>query len=274
MPQQESLAGAPHTVGVRSVRGDLVDESQKEIGTARIHAIAGEAADAGLEPLLPEIVRRQFHAGGPARDGAGRQFHGVPLGFVGAAALFEHARQHRHIDVGVIVHAHFALAFMQAMQTPDILRDGASPGNGHGQKKRVEARLVEALPDESTRGQHHLRPLRSADPRERGRQRLRAHPAAERDDFESRVGKATGKRFKMLDTFGQHQRRASGGGAVRYISADRRIARLVRDQLAAEAMEFRAGIGLGVAARSKPVGRTSARRENGCPTVGTRPSAR
>ena len=79
------------------------------------------------------------------------------MGFVGAAPLFEHTGEHRLVKIGVVVDAHLTLVLVEAMQTSNILSDGASPRYRHCQEQGVEAGLVEALADESARGQNHLR---------------------------------------------------------------------------------------------------------------------
>ena len=64
-----------------------------------------------------------------------------------AAPPLEHPREHSHIEVGVVVDSHLALAFAQTVQPARVLGDGAAPRHGKRQKQRVQARIVEALAD-------------------------------------------------------------------------------------------------------------------------------
>ena len=50
--------------------------------------------------------------------------------------------------------ADFLLAVVEAVQAPDVLGDGAAPGDGQGEEQGVELRVVEAFADEPAGGDH------------------------------------------------------------------------------------------------------------------------
>ena len=89
--------------------------------------------------------RRQDDIGGPARHRAGGEEDRVADRLVTAAAPVEHPREHRDVEVRVVVDAHFALAVVQPVQPAGVLRDCAPPRDRQREEQRVEARIVEAL---------------------------------------------------------------------------------------------------------------------------------
>ncbi|EXI75343.1 MAG: hypothetical protein AW07_01244 [Candidatus Accumulibacter sp. SK-11] len=99
----------------------------EQLAERRVHPVAQQALDAGGIFALPFRFDRKRHLGRPAGHRAGRQQNGVPDRFVALAAPVEHPRQHRHIEVGVVVDADLPLAVVQAMQTAGILGNRSSP---------------------------------------------------------------------------------------------------------------------------------------------------
>jgi hypothetical protein len=62
-----------------------------------------------------------------------------------APSPVEHSRQHRHVQIGIVVDAHLALAVVQTMRSAGVLRDRSSPRDRKRQKQRVQTRIVEPL---------------------------------------------------------------------------------------------------------------------------------
>jgi hypothetical protein len=61
--------------------------------------------------------------------------------------LVIHPREREHVNVNVIVNLNNLLVVVQALQMASILLQRALPGDGHEQKKRIQAGIVEALAD-------------------------------------------------------------------------------------------------------------------------------
>ena len=121
-----------------------MDEERRE---RRIDAVSNEPSHAARVVALPHRVRWQDDIRGPARDRAGRKEDRVADGLVAAATPIEHSRQHRHVEVGIVVDAHLSLAVVEPMESARVLRDRASPRDRQRQKQRVQARIVESLSD-------------------------------------------------------------------------------------------------------------------------------
>ncbi len=79
----------------------------------------------------------------------------VSDGFISVTTAVEHPREHCDVQVSVVVNAHFTLAFMQAMQSADVLRDRSMPGDRKRQEQGVEPGVVESLADVAARCQEH-----------------------------------------------------------------------------------------------------------------------
>ena len=69
------------------------------------------------------------------------------------AAAIKHPRQHRHVEVGVVVHAHFTLAVIEAVQPAGILRNRPVPRNRQRQKKRIQPGVIKTLAHITASGQ-------------------------------------------------------------------------------------------------------------------------
>jgi len=77
----------------------------------------------------------------------------IPNCFIAAHTLGIHRGQNWHAAIHIIINDNLAFAVVQTMQATNVLLQRAAPRNRHGQKKRVEARIVEALADVTARGQ-------------------------------------------------------------------------------------------------------------------------
>src|SRR5580658_3439 len=71
----------------------------------------------------------------------------VPDCFIASHTLCIHRGQDWHAAVHIIKDDDLTFAVMQTMQPANVLLQCAAPGNRHGQKKSVEARVVEAFTD-------------------------------------------------------------------------------------------------------------------------------
>jgi len=60
-------------------------------------------------------------------NGAGGQQNRIAERFIAAAPPVEHSSQHWHVQIGVIIHPHFAFAVVEAMKPAHVLSNGASP---------------------------------------------------------------------------------------------------------------------------------------------------
>ena len=170
------------------------------------------------------MIRRKRRPRHRGRDGQRFWNRCFQRSCVGNSTL---AGQHRHVDVGV-VHAHFALAFRDARHTARRCLA----------RKRAWSGRVAAKPSPtSTRGKHHLRPLRSADPRGADdnafglippRSETTSSPASERPASVSRCS------TRSVSTSGERAAAAQSATSLQNVG----------DQLAAEAVKLRAGIGL------------------------------
>jgi hypothetical protein len=121
----------------------------------RVYAIPDQPSHAAGVVALPHRVGRKHYICGPARYGTGGEEDRITDGFIAAAAPVEHSRKHRHVEVCIVVHTHLALAVVEAMQSAGVLGNGSSPGNGKGQKQRVQPRIVEALTNVLPSSQNH-----------------------------------------------------------------------------------------------------------------------
>ena len=166
---------------------------------------------------------------------------------VAAAALVEHAYQHRDVEIAVVVDANVLLVLVKAIQAPDVLGNGAAPRNGHGQEQGVEAGIVDPLPDEPTRCQQHLARYVLGGPRQSGLERLAAHAAPEHDHTRADCTKPAGKGLQVIDPFGQNEGGATRSNALAHIGADRGIASVVLRQMLANALILDAGVAIGLA---------------------------
>jgi hypothetical protein len=68
----------------------------------------------------------------------------------------EHPQEHRDFAINVIVDPNLGLARVETVQPSRVLHERALPGDGQGQKQRVEACIVEALANVATRGQDQM----------------------------------------------------------------------------------------------------------------------
>ena len=229
-----------------------------EVGRRFHYAIAQRASQACPVPVLPAPIGGQRDADRPAGCGAGGDGDRIADRFVAAAALVEHACQHRDVEIGVVVDANVLLLLVKAMQASDVLGNGAAPRNGHGQEQGVEAGIVEPLPDEPTRCQQYLAGDVLGGPRQSGLERLAAHAAPEYHHTRTDRTKPARKGLQVIDPFGQNEGGATRSHALAHIGADRRIASVVLRQVLANALILDAGIAIGLAGHAK-AGRSNQR---------------
>ena len=84
----------------------------------QVKPIADEPPHAGRIPALPVRIDGKRDLGGPAGHRAGRQQDRIAHRLIAAATPIEHPGQHRHVQIGIIVDLHLALAVVQSMQRP------------------------------------------------------------------------------------------------------------------------------------------------------------
>src|SRR5262245_17562529 len=99
----------------------------KQIRQWNIHSITNEPANArGVIPL-PLRIDGKRNFGWPTRERARRQQDSVAERFVSPAAFVEHSGKHRYIEIGIIINAYFAFAFVKTMKPPRVLRHCSAP---------------------------------------------------------------------------------------------------------------------------------------------------
>ena len=67
----------------------------------------------------------------------------VPDRTISTQTFLEHACQHRHIPVDIVVDANFCLFWMKAVKPAGVLNQCSFPGYRQRQKQRVQTRIVE-----------------------------------------------------------------------------------------------------------------------------------
>jgi len=100
---------------------------QEELGQRDINSVTEEALDTRSVISFPLRIDGQWDFDRPAREGAGGKQDCVSDRFVPLAAPVEHAREHWDVEIGVVEDADLFLVVMKAMETPDVLGDGAAP---------------------------------------------------------------------------------------------------------------------------------------------------
>lgn len=156
----------------------------------------------------PPTVIRSFPARGwlhfvVLRDAAPRA---IPL-----YPLRKHASQYRNVGVHVIVYADLAFAVVRPVEPPDELLKRAAPGDGNGEKQRVQPCVVEPLarvpPGGDNRPSLRLRDglhlfIDNGAP-------LLAHAAVHHDDVRGILAKLCGQEVQMFLPLGQDHWRPS-----------------------------------------------------------------
>src|SRR5262249_33682576 len=120
-----------------------------------VYPVSNEPLDACCVVSLPLRVGGQGNVGGPSWHCARRNDKLVPDRLVPSAAAIKHPRQNRYIEIGVIIYSNLALSIVQAVQTSDILSNRSSPRDRHGEKQRIQTRIVKTLADIAARRQKH-----------------------------------------------------------------------------------------------------------------------
>jgi hypothetical protein len=151
--EEKFLAGAAGFSGSLSDVG-RVDE---ELGKRLINTVTDEPPDAGGVVLFPLWIKWEGNLDRPTGQGAGGEEDGVADCFVSCATAVEHAREHGDVEVGVVVNLHHSLAVVEAVKSSGVLRDGAAPGDGHGEEESVESGIVEAFADKLSGGKDDAR---------------------------------------------------------------------------------------------------------------------
>ena len=207
--------------------------------------------------------RRQDDIDGPSWDRTRRQQNTIADRFVAAATSVEHPRQHRHIQIGVVVHPHFPLSLMQAVQPTGVLGDRAAPRDGQRQEQRVQACVVESLSDVPAGCHHH-----PAFPTRDGRhQTATACPASSPSQpAASRHARSSDEPplqpIEMVVPFRQHEGRpAASPHGRRHRRCD--CCAVIVNQFAIERLEFDPLVGSGLLFGTKAVGRTRTVCSNG-----------
>jgi hypothetical protein len=124
---QECLGRASRPIVAFGPRRNRPSHRREQVRERRIDTVPNESSHTGGVIAFPQWIGGQSDVCRPARNGAGWKNDRVADGFVPAATPIEHSRQHRHVQVGVIVDPYLTLAVMEAMQPPDVLRNRPSP---------------------------------------------------------------------------------------------------------------------------------------------------
>ena len=191
-------------------------------------------------------INGQHDFGRPARNRTARYQDRVSHGFIPGTTSVEHTGQHRYIQIRIVIHTDFRLAFVQAVQTTDVLRDGAAPGYRQRQKQRIQPRVVETFADVAPRGQQHAR-LAFRNAREllgRRVQFLGSSAAVQRDHILHMRCQSIGQGLQVLLAFRQEQRGTAIPQSLQNVIADHPIAILIRDQFLIERVKLQSPIGV------------------------------
>ena len=115
---------AIYALRIRRERARRLDEQRRERG---FDAVTDEPAYARRVVPLPRWVDGQRNVGGPSRNRARWKDNRVADGFVSAAAPIEHPRQHRDVEIRVIVHPHLTLCVVEPVESADVLAYSPAP---------------------------------------------------------------------------------------------------------------------------------------------------
>src|SRR5262245_54084101 len=101
----------------------------KQVRQRDINAIANQTANTRSVIALPCWIDGQWNFRRPTRQRTSRKQNGVSERLISATTFVEHSREHRHVEIGVIVNPHFSFGFVSPMKSANVLGDRSSPGN-------------------------------------------------------------------------------------------------------------------------------------------------
>ncbi len=221
--------------------GGITATSTNRFRQRRIYAIAHQAAHAGGVLALPVGIDGKWHIRRPARHGAARKLHRVANRFVAATAAIEHPRQHRHVEISVVVDAHFALAVIEAMQPdPRIARSFLATRRAASEIRCRVGRHQNPRPHTGRWPRSREPPPQEWQPSEleiASSSFLRIPPRSTTRCCTSRANCLV-KESKMFIPLGQHQRRPSLPKGLDHVLADKSIALLIGNQFLIEFVEL------------------------------------
>ena len=215
------------------------------MGQRRIDAVANESPHAPGILALPCRIDGKRNVRRPAGHGTCRKLQCVAHRFIASTTAVEHPRQHRDVQVSVVVDAHLALAVMQPVQSTDVLRDRSMPGDGKRQEQGVEPGVVESLADVAAGRQEHAILMRW----NRGQRGVRAialgfaHATAKDDQVPHLGREAAGQLIEMIISLGQNDRRSPVSNGLHDIAGDEAVAIGIGDQIVVEILELHACVG-------------------------------
>ncbi len=148
---------------------------------------------------------------------------------VSAPSFCRHPGKHGNLVVDIVVDDDLSLCVMEAMEPTCILGESSLPGDGHGQKQRVQPCVVEALAEiASGRDQDAFFGLGDCrEPRRDIAALLLALAAAQDDHMFCETREASGERFEVVGALGNHDGRTSCIERVQDVIEDERVAALV-----------------------------------------------
>src|SRR5262245_5177524 len=219
----------------------------------RVDAVSNEPSHATGVITLPDGIRRENDIGRPTRDGAGRQKDRVANRLVPATPPVKHSRQHRHVEIGVVVDTHLALAVVETMQSAGILRDGSSPGYGKRQKQRVQPGIVESLANVLASREYDS-PFVARDSCETLIDcvpLLLAHAGAQDDNVIDARREFLFEAVEMVIALCQYQRRPPIANGIDHVLANSPRPRQVIGQLLVQSLKFDALVWIRISVRLK-----------------------
>ncbi len=228
---EECLGRASCAIGAFGFRRNRTSGRHEQVRERRINAVANESTNAGSVVAFPEWISRQRHVCRPARNGARGEDNRVTDGLVAAATAIEHSRQHRHVQVGVVVDPYLTLAVERRCSLPTYC--AIVPRHETGSvKNSVSKRIVEPLSDvfASRQDDAPFFPRDGCQPLGLCAPLLLSHSPSQDHDVRNACGKHTLETIEVLVAFGEDERRALVPYGLNDLLADRSIPSLVVDQ--------------------------------------------
>ena len=111
-----------------------------------------------------------------------------------------HAREHRDIEIGVVIDADFRFSGVKSVQTPGLLGERAFPRDRHRQEQCVKTGVIEPLSQITACG-HHYSSFLIGYPGKFLHDSFslpRSHPAFECNDMPERFSQLVSKHFQVF----------------------------------------------------------------------------
>ena len=147
---QKSLRRASCAVGAFRIGCGNSYCIHKVISQRCVYPVPDQPFDAGRIVTFPLRIDRQRNIRGPAGNCAGRDDNRIAHSLISTTAPIEHSRQHRHVEVGLVVDPDLALSAMQAMEATNALGNCPTPRHRQRQKQSVQAGIIKSLSDASS----------------------------------------------------------------------------------------------------------------------------